>query len=55
MDPERKANAIRRTPIGRFGELDELVNAALYLASPGSSYVTGDTVRVDGGYLAGGF
>jgi NAD(P)-dependent dehydrogenase (short-subunit alcohol dehydrogenase family) len=55
MDPERKANAIGRTPIGRFGELDELVNAALYLASPGASYVTGETLRVDGGFLAGRF
>ena len=55
MDPERKANAIGRTPTGRFGELDELVNAALYLASPGASFVTGDTMRVDGGFLAGRF
>jgi NAD(P)-dependent dehydrogenase (short-subunit alcohol dehydrogenase family) len=54
MDPVRKATALGRTPIGRFGELDELVNAALYLASPGASYVTGDTLRVDGGYLAVG-
>ena len=55
MDPERKAHAIGRTPIGRFGELDELVNAALYRASPGASYVTGETLRVDGGFLAGRF
>ena len=54
MNPERKANALRRTPLGRFGELDELVNAALYLASPGASYVTGDTIRVDGGFIAAG-
>ena len=54
MDPERKAAALRNTPIGRFGELDELVNAALYLASPGATYVTGDTIRVDGGYVARG-
>jgi NAD(P)-dependent dehydrogenase (short-subunit alcohol dehydrogenase family) len=54
MDPQRKATALGRTPTGRFGELDELVNAALYLASPGASFTTGDTLRVDGGYLANG-
>src|SRR5262249_20118210 len=53
MDPERRAMAIGRTPIGRFGELDELVNAALYLASPGASYVTGETLRAAGRFLAG--
>ena len=54
MAPERKENALRRTPLGRFGELEELVNAALYLASPGASFVTGETLRIDGGYLAAG-
>lgn len=54
MAPDRKANALRRTPLGRFGELEELVNAALYLASRGASFVTGETLRVDGGYLAAG-
>ena len=54
MSPERKANALRRTPMGRFGELDELVGAAIYLASPSASYVTGEIIRVDGGYLAAG-
>ena len=54
MSPERKAEAIRRTPMGRFGELEELVGAAIYLASPASNFVTGTTIRVDGGYLAMG-
>lgn len=54
MSAERKADAIHRTPIGRFGELGELVGAAVYLASPASSYVTGTTLRVDGGFLAAG-
>ena len=54
MSPERKANALRRTPMGRFGELEELVGAAIYLASPYASYVTGEIIRVDGGYLAAG-
>jgi NAD(P)-dependent dehydrogenase (short-subunit alcohol dehydrogenase family) len=54
MAPERKAMAVRRTPMERFGELGELVGAAVFLASPAASYVTGEIIRVDGGYLAGG-
>lgn len=54
MSPERKDLALRRTPMRRFGELPELVGAAIYLASPGSSFVTGTVINVDGGYLAAG-
>jgi NAD(P)-dependent dehydrogenase (short-subunit alcohol dehydrogenase family) len=42
------------TPMLRFGEPEELVGAAIYLASPAASYVTGHTLAVDGGYLACG-
>ncbi|WP_342643310.1 SDR family NAD(P)-dependent oxidoreductase [Rhodoligotrophos ferricapiens] len=54
MSAERKENALRRTPMGRFGSIEELVSAAIFLASDGSSYVTGETIRVDGGYCAAG-
>ena len=54
MSPERKELALRRTPMRRFGELPELVGAAIYLASPTSSFVTGTVINVDGGYLAAG-
>jgi NAD(P)-dependent dehydrogenase (short-subunit alcohol dehydrogenase family) len=54
MSPARKETAMRRTPMKRFGELDELVGAAIYLASPAASYVTGETIAVDGGFLAAG-
>ena len=43
-----------RIPMGRFGEPDEVARAALFLASDDASYVTGHTLAVDGGYLAGG-
>lgn len=54
MSEERKARAVGRTPMGRFGVLEELVGAAVYLASPASAYVTGATIPVDGGFLAAG-
>jgi NAD(P)-dependent dehydrogenase (short-subunit alcohol dehydrogenase family) len=43
-----------RTPMGRFGEVQELVGAAVYLASEASSFVTGSILVVDGGILASG-
>ena len=54
MNPTRKERALDRTPMGRFGELDELTGAAIYLASPAARFVTGETIRVDGGFLAAG-
>lgn len=41
------------TPLGRLGELQDLVGAAIFLASQASAYVTGQTLRVDGGISAG--
>ena len=43
---------LARTPMGRFGEIDEVAAAAIFLAGPGASYVTGHTVMVDGGWTA---
>ncbi len=41
------------TPLGRMGAVDDLVGTAIYLASAASSFVTGQTIRVDGGISAG--
>jgi NAD(P)-dependent dehydrogenase (short-subunit alcohol dehydrogenase family) len=43
-----------RTPMGRFGNTEELVGAAVYLASDAASFVTGQVLVVDGGFLASG-
>jgi NAD(P)-dependent dehydrogenase (short-subunit alcohol dehydrogenase family) len=43
-----------RTPMGRFGRPEELVGAAVLLASDGASFLTGQCLAVDGGYLASG-
>lgn len=50
----RGNEVLMRTPMGRFGELEELVGAAVFLASDAASFVTGCILNVDGGYLASG-
>jgi len=45
---------LARTPMGRFGKVEELVGAAIFLASEASSFVTGTVLQVDGGFLASG-
>lgn len=51
---ERGAWLKKHTALNRFGTAEELVGAAIYLASPSASYVTGETIIVDGGFLARG-
>jgi len=43
-----------RTPLRRFGRLDELAGAAVFLASESASFVNGEVLAVDGGFLASG-
>ena len=50
----RGRELLMRTPMQRFGELRELVGAAVFLASDAASFVTGHLLTVDGGFLASG-
>ena len=52
IDEERKRKLLAHTPMGRFGDPEELVGAVLWLASDAASFVTGSIVTVDGGFTA---
>lgn len=54
MSDERMARAAERCAMGRMGALEELTGAAIYLASDAARFVSGSTLRVDGGYLSSG-
>jgi len=54
LEGPRGQEFLVRTPMKRFGRLEELVGAAVYLASDASSFVTGQLLVVDGGFLASG-
>jgi NAD(P)-dependent dehydrogenase (short-subunit alcohol dehydrogenase family) len=51
---DRGKELLMRTPMGRFGKAEELVGAAVLLASDAASFITGQCVAVDGGFLASG-
>lgn len=54
LDTPRGQELLMRTPMRRFGNPEELVGAAVLLASDAASFLTGQTIVVDGGYLASG-
>jgi NAD(P)-dependent dehydrogenase (short-subunit alcohol dehydrogenase family) len=54
LDSPRGQEFLLRTPMKRFGRLEELVGAAVFLASDAATFVTGTLVAVDGGFLASG-
>ena len=51
-NPEIRSDVESKTPLCRFGEVEEVASTALFLASRASSYVTGETILVDGGWVA---
>lgn len=55
LDGTERGKELRmRTPMGRFGKSEELIGAAILLASDAASYITGQCITVDGGFLASG-
>ena len=51
---DRGRELLMRTPMNRFGKVDEIAGGAIYLASDAASFVTGEILVIDGGYLASG-
>jgi NAD(P)-dependent dehydrogenase (short-subunit alcohol dehydrogenase family) len=54
LDSPRGHELIDRTPMARFGTVDEVVGAAIFLASDESAFTTGQIIAIDGGFLASG-
>jgi NAD(P)-dependent dehydrogenase (short-subunit alcohol dehydrogenase family) len=51
-DPEIGGDLLARIPLGRFGQVSDVVGAVVFLASPAASLITGTTIMVDGGWTA---
>jgi NAD(P)-dependent dehydrogenase (short-subunit alcohol dehydrogenase family) len=54
LEGPRGKEFLVRTPMGRFGKVEELIGSAIFLASEAASFVTGTVLPVDGGFLASG-
>jgi 2-deoxy-D-gluconate 3-dehydrogenase len=51
--PELYGEVVRRTALGRLGEISDVTGVLIFLASPAAGFITGQTIYVDGGYTAG--
>lgn len=54
-NPEKRSGILKRTPMNRIGEANEVASVVSFLSMPASGYVTGQTIAVDGGLLAWGY
>ncbi|MBD5633059.1 MAG: SDR family oxidoreductase, partial [Candidatus Eremiobacteraeota bacterium] len=54
-DPAVEKNVTKQYPIGRLGEVDDVAGVAVMLASQAGSFITGQTIVIDGGTTIGGF
>ncbi|GAA4701845.1 glucose 1-dehydrogenase [Brevibacillus fulvus] len=54
-DPAYLQDILNRTPMGRIGELEDLIGPAIFLASDAAAYISGQTIAVDGGMSVYGF
>ncbi|MYC31606.1 MAG: 3-oxoacyl-[acyl-carrier-protein] reductase [Chloroflexi bacterium] len=52
LNDEQRGQVLSRVPAGRFGSAEEVASAVLYLVSPAASYITGQTLTIDGGMTA---
>ena len=52
LDPVRGGDLLSRIPMGRFGQVEDVVGAVVFLASPAAALITGTTLMVDGGWTA---
>ena len=51
LPEEQRATMLAQVPLGRFGAVDDIADAAAFLASPAGRYITGETLHVNGGML----
>jgi NAD(P)-dependent dehydrogenase (short-subunit alcohol dehydrogenase family) len=51
LTPQLREKVLARFPLGRFAQVDDVARLAVFLASDAASFITGETVAVDGGFL----
>ena len=54
-DPDYASEVLARTPLGRVGQPEEVARTIAFLCMPAASYITGQTLAVDGGFSVLGF
>ena len=52
-DPDRRNKVLSRTPMGKLGQPEDIANAVYFLATDQAAFITGQSLKVDGGYSIG--